>query len=123
MRMDNESLNCPSCGYELTALTKARCPECGKPFEVCKPNVLINRKKVWWRAYLIGATSVPVLYLALYLLLRVGGVYYPYYSQGSWEMDGGTNIYFVDLAYLPLIFVENEFQAHFDWFYEQPTGG
>ena len=25
---------CPSCGYELRGLTRARCPECGMPLDV-----------------------------------------------------------------------------------------
>jgi hypothetical protein len=25
-------LRCPTCGYNLTAVTSSRCPECGEPF-------------------------------------------------------------------------------------------
>ncbi|MEX2216476.1 MAG: hypothetical protein WD768_20355 [Phycisphaeraceae bacterium] len=32
-------LDCPWCGYNLTAITTNRCPECGKRFVLAKPRV------------------------------------------------------------------------------------
>ena len=35
--MDSTGFKCPACGYDLTALTRTRCPECGEVFEIARP--------------------------------------------------------------------------------------
>jgi len=37
MTKQSTGLRCPSCGYDLTALTSSKCPECGQPFSIAKP--------------------------------------------------------------------------------------
>ena len=34
MTTQTTGLACPTCGYDLTALTAPRCPECGQRFEI-----------------------------------------------------------------------------------------
>jgi hypothetical protein len=75
-----------------------------------------------WRAYLLGVATTPALYLLLYLVLRGTGVYYAYHSQGSWEIDGGTGIYLLDVPFLPLAFMEGDLHNRLRWLPE-PTGG
>src|SRR5690606_10576308 len=43
---------CPNCGYNLTALTRAICPECGQPFAIVDEVVEVRsftRGQMWWR--------------------------------------------------------------------------
>lgn len=36
-QIKDSGLTCPFCGYNLTALTSNRCPECGQVFVLAKP--------------------------------------------------------------------------------------
>ncbi len=38
--IEDSGLTCPWCGYNVTALTKPTCPECGKRFVLAKPGVI-----------------------------------------------------------------------------------
>jgi hypothetical protein len=38
MATESTGLKCPGCGYDLTALECARCPECGERFEIVRPD-------------------------------------------------------------------------------------
>lgn len=118
---NNPPIECPSCGYCLAALTRASCPECGQAFAIITPEEL-KRKRRWLKPFLLGAFSVPVLYLSFYLFLRVTGVYESYYSQGSWEVSLDSNSQVVDAFYLPMIYFESEIQFHLAWFHDEPTG-
>ena len=75
-----------------------------------------------WRAYLLGVVTTPALYLLLYLVLRGTGVFHAYYSQGSWEIDGGTGIHVIDLPFLPLVIMEGDLHNRLRLLPE-PTGG
>jgi len=35
-------LRCPFCSYNLTALTSARCPECGNAFAIVRPGDILR---------------------------------------------------------------------------------
>ena len=74
------------------------------------------------RSYLLGLVTLPALYVLVYVLLRLAGVYYPFYHQGGWEMDGGTGVYAIDLAFLPATITEIDCQNRLRWLRE-PTGG
>ena len=65
---------------------------------------------------------MPVVYLVAYCLLRLSGVYYAYYSQGSWEIEGGTGIPVVDMAFFPTAVIEGSVQNKLRWL-KEPTGG
>ena len=66
--------------------------------------------------------TLPALYLIFYVFLRLSGVYESYYSQGSWEVDGSSNSYVVDVIYFPLFILETDLQFHFSWFHDEPVG-
>lgn len=75
-----------------------------------------------WKAYILGVLTIPVVYLLLYAVLRLTGVFYAYYSQGNWEIDGGTRIDVVDVWFIPLAITETKLQNRLRWLPE-PTGG
>ena len=66
--------------------------------------------------------TTPAVYLLFYTVLRVTGVFHAYYSQGSWEIEGGTGIYVVDVPFFPLMMMEGDLQNRLRWLPE-PTGG
>lgn len=80
------------------------------------------RRRLPWTPYLLGVATLPALYLATYVLLRCCGVYYPFYNQGGWEIDGSTNSLIVDGAFFPAMIVEMNLQNRLRWLPE-PTGG
>ena len=80
------------------------------------------KQRMPWKPYVLGLLTPPLLYLLAYALLRITGVIYPYYSQGSWEMEGGTGVYVIDIWFLPLVLLEGDFHNHFRWLSE-PGGG
>jgi hypothetical protein len=75
-----------------------------------------------WLVPLAASVLPPVVYVLTYVLLRTAGVYYPFYNQGSWGMDGTTHVRAVDLAFLPALPVEQAFHNTVCWLPE-PTGG
>ncbi|MBC7783027.1 MAG: hypothetical protein H7144_04235 [Burkholderiales bacterium] len=74
-----------------------------------------------WKPYLLGVVTTPAIYLLLYAVLRVTGVFHAYYSQGSWEIEGGTGLYFVDALFFPLAIMESDLQNRLRWLTE-PIG-
>ena len=75
-----------------------------------------------WKLYLLGVATTPAVYLLMYALLRLTGVYYPYFSQGSWAIDGSTRVAIVDLSFFPLAVIEADLHNRLRWLPE-PTGG
>jgi hypothetical protein len=75
-----------------------------------------------WKPYLLGVATLPGLYFLTYILLRVGGVYYPFFNQGGWDIDGTTNVYLLDLTFVPARMIEADIQNRLRWLPE-PTGG
>jgi|GEM_PF-6255073 len=43
------------------------------------------RRRWQWKPYLLGVATLPAFYLVTYIMLRVCGVYYPFFNQGSWD--------------------------------------
>lgn len=81
-----------------------------------------TKSRMAWRPFVLGVLATPMLYLLLYTLLRVFGVFSPYYSQGSWEIEGGTGIALIDIPFLPAAIAEAELQNRLRWL-DEPTGG
>jgi hypothetical protein len=75
-----------------------------------------------WKVFLLGVLTTPAAYLLLYLVLRATGVYHAYYSQGSWEIEGWTGIYILDVPFFPMKIFESNLQNRLRWLRE-PTGG
>jgi hypothetical protein len=80
------------------------------------------RRRLPWKPYLLGVATLPAIYLARYVLLRCCGVYYPFYNQGGWEIDGTTNSLVIDVAFFPARIVEMNLHNRLRWLPE-PTGG
>jgi hypothetical protein len=80
------------------------------------------RRRWPWKPYILGVVTAPTVYLLLYAILRVTGVFHAYYSQGSWEIEGGTGIQIVDVPCIPLTITEGKLQNRLRWLPE-PTGG
>ena len=74
------------------------------------------------KAYLLGLVTLPLLYVVVYLLLRASGAYHPYFSQGSWEIEGTSHVYLLDVAYFPAMIIEGDIQNRLRWLRE-PSGG
>ena len=74
-----------------------------------------------WKRGVLGVASMLLVYILVYFILRLTGVYHLFYNQGGWEMDGGTNISFVDGCYVPMVFIEQDLQNRLRWT-EEPTG-
>jgi len=53
-----------------------------------------------------AVSIVPLIYISAYFVFRVSGVYYAYWSQGSWEIEGGTGITAVDILFFPACLAE-----------------
>jgi hypothetical protein len=71
----------------------------------------------------LAATVLPVVaYVLTYVVLRAAGVYYPFYNQGSWDIDGTTHVTAIDVVFVPALLVEQELQNSLRWLPE-PTGG
>lgn len=81
-----------------------------------------TRPRFPWKAYFLGVLTGPALYALLYLLLRICGVFYPFYNQVGWDIDGSTGSYVVDLTFRPATIVEANLQNRLRWLPE-PTGG
>lgn len=75
-----------------------------------------------WKLYLLGVATLPALYLVTYVLLRLCGVYYPFFNQGGWDIDGTTHVHVLDLAFAPATQAEADIQNRLHWLRE-PTGG
>lgn len=59
-KVQDTGLRCPSCGYNLTALTSSTCPECGREFALKEPAVR-NTGPHWLKVLLfIGALFTTV---------------------------------------------------------------
>jgi hypothetical protein len=70
-----------------------------------------------------GVVLFYILYLSVYVWLRIRRVYYPFYHQGGWDdIDGTTGAYFVDMMFSPARYVELWSLNTFHWFPE-PGGG
>jgi hypothetical protein len=74
------------------------------------------------KAVCLGVVSLPILYVSAYLLLRLCGVFYPFYDQGGWEIDGTTHVSILDVAFLPAKVTECMIQNRSRWL-KEPTGG
>ena len=73
--------------------------------------------------YLLGMLTFPTIDLLGYALLRVTGVYYPYWSQGSCdEIDGTCHVYLIDVATLPMRELEVELDSKLHYI-RPPSGG
>ena len=81
-----------------------------------------TRRPLPWRPFLFGVAVLPSLYLLVYVMLRLCGVYRPFYNQGGWEIDGTTRIYFIDVTFLPATIIEADCQNRLRWLHE-PAGG
>src|SRR3954468_14348889 len=81
-----------------------------------------TRPRLSWKPYVLGVLTTPALYVVAYVLLRACGVFYPFYNQGGWDIDGSTGIFAVDVAFLPATFAEANLQSRLRWLAE-PTGG
>ncbi|MEM6258659.1 MAG: hypothetical protein AAGI37_10145 [Planctomycetota bacterium] len=119
MDKPNPSLDCPTCGYSLTGLTQPSCPECGQTVAIITTQEL-KRSRRWLKPFIGGALSLPALYLAFYVFLRVSGIYPSDYSQGNWGVTLDSNSEVVDALYSPLTYFEAEVQFHFSWFHDDP---
>ncbi len=42
--IQDSELTCPWCGYNMTALTSNRCPECGNRFVLSKPGAAVKAR-------------------------------------------------------------------------------
>lgn len=78
-----------------------------------------RRRRGRWKICAIGTL---VLYVLGYAILRFTGVYYAYYSQGSWEISGDTGIVFIDVGFLPMCWCEDAVLNQVRLLPE-PTGG
>lgn len=56
------------------------------------------------------------------ILLRLCGVYYPFFNQGGWDIDRTTRVYALDRAFAPATLIEADIQTRLRWLRE-PTGG
>lgn len=65
---------------------------------------------------------LPILYVFTYIMLRVCGVYYPFFDQGSWEIEGSTRVFVLDVVFWPAQVIEGEIQNRLRWLPE-PKGG
>ena len=72
--------------------------------------------------FVLGFAAFPVGYFALYVLLRVCGVYYPFYNQSGWDIDGSTGVETIDIAFFPAQAWESYLQNYLHWLPE-PSGG
>ncbi len=85
----------------------------------------VPNKGLPWRwalvGYALGMFTLPVVYLLVYFLLRLSGVYYPSWSQGSWdEIDGTTNVFVLDVLFLPAEVFEVQLANRYH-FLKEPT--
>ena len=81
-----------------------------------------RRPRRSWKSVLLRLLVLPLAYVSLYIALRAAGVFHAYYSQGSWEIEGGTGIGMVDISLLPLALNEARFHNYVHWLPE-PAGG
>lgn len=81
----------------------------------------VLKRRLPWKPYLLGVMTLPTLYFTAYLLLRVTGVYYPYWNQGGWDIDGSTRSYLLDALFVPATLLEARIQNELRWLRE-PTG-
>jgi hypothetical protein len=75
-----------------------------------------------WKAFLLGVVSFPAIYIAAYMVLRLCGVFYPFYNQGGWDIDGTTHVYLLDVVFMPANIIECDVQNRLHWLRE-PGGG
>ena len=81
-----------------------------------------TRRRRWLgEPYVLAVLTAPAAYLVLYVVLRATGVFYAYYSQGSWEIET-TGIYAIDMTFIPLVVIEGDLHNRLRWLPE-PTGG
>lgn len=80
------------------------------------------RRPIPWKPILLGGAALPWLYVLVYVVLRVSGVFHLFYNQGGWEIDGSTGIVAIDVTFLPAMIVEADCQSRLLWLPE-PTGG
>ena len=88
---------------------------------MAKMTVLAGR----WRLLSGIFLSLPAAHFALYVLLRLTGVYYAFFDQGWGDIDGETGVLLIDLSFMPYMLVVGQFHHALDqWgWMEQPTGG
>ena len=82
-----------------------------------------ERRQLKRKRYVIAALLLPVAYVVTYLVLRLTGVYYLFWNQGSWDsIDGSTRVVFVDRMFTPAVqlelFLQNTFRLA-----PPPSGG
>jgi hypothetical protein len=74
------------------------------------------------RRSVIAVASTPAVYIAAYSVLRLCGVFYPFYNQGSYEIDGSTNVRALDILFSPAVLVEDVLRTQVEWL-PPPSGG
>ena len=58
-----------------------------------------RRRGLWFTRFLFVVAALALLYDGTYGVLRLTGVYYPFFDQGSWEIEGSTGIDVIDEAF------------------------
>ena len=77
------------------------------------------RRRWPWKPSLLGVAMLPALYLVAYILVRLCGVYYPFFNQGGWEIDGTTHVQALDEAFAPATMIEADIQNRLRWLRER----
>src|SRR5262249_6020332 len=49
------------------------------------------------RVLRLSLICLPAAYITAYVVLRLCGVFYAFYHQGGWDIDGTTHVYALDL--------------------------
>ena len=81
-----------------------------------------SRSRRLWKRYLLSLVTAPLAYILLYVALRMMGILSAYFSQGRWEIEGGTGAYIIDVAFYPMVLIEGDIQNKLRWLPE-PSGG
>src|SRR5687768_11076497 len=87
-----------------------------------QPLAYATKSRRPWKPFVLGVLTTPAAYLLLYAVLRLSGSFHTYYTQGSWEIEGGTGIHFVDTVLFPLATLEGDLHNRLRWLPEPPGG-
>lgn len=79
----------------------------------------VRRGRTRYRCRSSLALVLSIGCVALYLVLRMTGVFYPYYSQGNWQIESRS---IIAVAFLPPLLLETHVQNWLRWLPE-PDGG